>query len=979
MTRERLRAALLAFARAEAAPATGLRPLLRGPEVGAAAAEALGALRAEGAGRAATRLAAALAACGVIPAGDVSGVAGGPAEGPAEGPRRGSDAQGGQAGDQAGRSGAPERDAGDAEVALAEADALSARGMQDAAAALLSAALARHPEHGEMRRQLAMLEAWRGRGGAAIALLRAAPKPEAADLRALELLARQLVAGGESEAALAALRHALAMDPSAARAAALLETGLKLAGKAGAEGLSWLLEAAELAGEALGAEAFRALLEACEAAEDWRGAARLGRVAAALPPGAWTALVGAAEAGGAETAGERLTAAGFAGASEAETASVRLSRAERARAAQAGGAVARGVRLTTAGLARAAAGRDLSARLAFALAALAAPEDPAARLNAGFAALGADDAREAMAHFAAVRASGADVMARVAWPRIGGRPWPQAKLPAGMFDAVLPAGAAWPEIALVTPSLNQGAFIEETILSVAHQGYPRLRHLVVDGESTDDTPAILARHRARFAEVIVGRDSGQTEALNKGFARAGGDILGWLNADDLLAPGALHMVALEWLKSGADLLQGHCLAFRGQALQRAHVPAARPEEFTPAALADIFGRWLPGDFFYQPEVFFTRALLERVGPLNEALRYTMDYEFWLRCAAAGARPARIEAPLALFRLHAAQKTADRRATLLEQARVRDGFAPPGPSAERAAMLRGKVAAALARRPLRLAVQMPGALLTAALARDVAAALAPAEVLLAGLTAPLPEADLVLRILLPGDGGARPRGAAPLVCWAWGDLRDPDAARGAAAAADVVVPAHAAAAPVLRGDALLAEAVPPCLLRWPVPALEDAPRLGGIAERYLRHRLAEGRTELVARWIAEGVAGLSLVSPGEAVPVTPEAALARRLRHKAALVLPVGGEVPQALFEALAAGQVPVLPAGCDVSAVFDAGEEAALPIVRLDADVRGAIASAEAAFDAGGPEGARRRQRAVVEAHGLEARLRRVLAALGAA
>src|SRR5690606_17858667 len=107
----------------------------------------------------------------------------------------------------------------------------------------------------------------------------------------------------------------------------------------------------------------------------------------------------------------------------------------------------------------------------------------------------------------------------------------------------LPDGRAWPRITLVTPSYNQGRFIEATLRSVVRQGYPNLEWLVYDAVSHDESVRHIQRYAAWMTAWTSEPDRGQSHALNKGFARATGDILGWLNSDDLLLPGALARVA----------------------------------------------------------------------------------------------------------------------------------------------------------------------------------------------------------------------------------------------------------------------------------------------------------------------------------------------------------------------------------------------------------------------------------------------------
>ncbi|RYD47773.1 MAG: glycosyltransferase, partial [Verrucomicrobiaceae bacterium] len=132
------------------------------------------------------------------------------------------------------------------------------------------------------------------------------------------------------------------------------------------------------------------------------------------------------------------------------------------------------------------------------------------------------------------------------WPLVKLQPWPA--LPVDVRGFSLPEGVtAWPRITVITPSYNQGCFIEETLQSVLNQGYPNLQYIVVDGNSTDETREVLERYRDRLDHLIIESDNGQTEAINKGLRLADGELVAWLNSDDMYAPGTLHIAALKWL------------------------------------------------------------------------------------------------------------------------------------------------------------------------------------------------------------------------------------------------------------------------------------------------------------------------------------------------------------------------------------------------------------------------------------------------
>ena len=226
----------------------------------------------------------------------------------------------------------------------------------------------------------------------------------------------------------------------------------------------------------------------------------------------------------------------------------------------------------------------------------------------------------------------------------------------------MPSGRDWPRISIVTVTLNQAAFLEETLRSVLMQGYPNLEYIVLDGQSTDGTPDILKRYAQNFAFCRSEKDDGQTDALNKGFARATGDILAWLNSDDRYLPETLIRVALAFDTYDTDIVVGGCELMRDRdasAHQTHHCcfDIGTVDRLPFQRLLDVDGAWLKGDFFWQPEVFWRRSVWERVGAcLAKDLYYCMDYDLWVRMARANATIVHIPDNLAVFRFHDGQKT-----------------------------------------------------------------------------------------------------------------------------------------------------------------------------------------------------------------------------------------------------------------------------------------------------------------------------------
>ncbi|MEI6986979.1 MAG: glycosyltransferase family 2 protein, partial [Rhodospirillaceae bacterium] len=225
------------------------------------------------------------------------------------------------------------------------------------------------------------------------------------------------------------------------------------------------------------------------------------------------------------------------------------------------------------------------------------------------------------------------------------------------------AARHWPKISVVMVSYNQGEFLEEGMLSVLNQGYPNLEILVVDALSTDGSVDILERYRDRLDLLIIEKDHGQSDGLNKGFRRATGQILTWVNSDDLLEPGALFRVAQAFTEyKEVDMVIGGCRQIgttRATVLNNHHcrLPIGRPTSLPLDKLLDIYNYWLKGAFFYQPEVFFSRDLWVRSGAaLRLDLNYVLDYDLWVRMAAAKAQCVHIPEFLACSRTHENQKT-----------------------------------------------------------------------------------------------------------------------------------------------------------------------------------------------------------------------------------------------------------------------------------------------------------------------------------
>lgn len=206
-----------------------------------------------------------------------------------------------------------------------------------------------------------------------------------------------------------------------------------------------------------------------------------------------------------------------------------------------------------------------------------------------------------------------------------------------------------PLVSIVTPSLNQARYLEETILSVLDQDYPHLEYLVVDGGSTDGSGEIIRRHADRLAWWTSEPDTGQAAALNKGFERARGEILGWVSSDDTLLPGAVTRVVEELERdSEAALVYGEAL------FVDANGHELFPIEPRPFDLAAMVGGCQ--NHVVQPGSLFRRAGLELAGPFAEDAHYLFDFEFVLRLALAGGKVKPIPDRLATYRVHSESKS-----------------------------------------------------------------------------------------------------------------------------------------------------------------------------------------------------------------------------------------------------------------------------------------------------------------------------------
>jgi glycosyltransferase involved in cell wall biosynthesis len=206
----------------------------------------------------------------------------------------------------------------------------------------------------------------------------------------------------------------------------------------------------------------------------------------------------------------------------------------------------------------------------------------------------------------------------------------------------------WPRITIVTPSYNQGKYIERTILSVINQNYPNLEYFIIDGGSTDNTIDIIKKYEDKIDWWVSEKDRGQADALNKGFKRATGDFLTWINSDDILLPGVLKTVAkfvlenpkVKWIAGNVIWIDEEDRIIHCSRLPKYNLFLAK------------IGFLVVGG----PSTFFHRSLYQNVEGLRIELSYNMDTDLWWQFESKGEHYYRIPEYFMAFRFHEGSKT-----------------------------------------------------------------------------------------------------------------------------------------------------------------------------------------------------------------------------------------------------------------------------------------------------------------------------------
>lgn len=208
----------------------------------------------------------------------------------------------------------------------------------------------------------------------------------------------------------------------------------------------------------------------------------------------------------------------------------------------------------------------------------------------------------------------------------------------------------WPKISIVTPSYNQGKFIEQTILSVINQNYPNLEYIIIDGGSTDETVSIIKKYEQHITYWVSEKDNGQSHAINKGLQKCTGDIFNWLNSDDWYEPDALFKIAIEFMNDETlEFVSG----FENHIYENGDKVL-----YGGTFLNDTLEESIELCQVAQPSTFFKLNSIKKIGGVSNNLHYIMDGDMWLKLLLlyGQKRFKKIDDVLVNFRFHSNSKT-----------------------------------------------------------------------------------------------------------------------------------------------------------------------------------------------------------------------------------------------------------------------------------------------------------------------------------
>lgn len=208
----------------------------------------------------------------------------------------------------------------------------------------------------------------------------------------------------------------------------------------------------------------------------------------------------------------------------------------------------------------------------------------------------------------------------------------------------------YPKISIVTPSYNQAQFLEETILSVLGQKYPNLEYLIYDAASTDDSVAIIKKYETELSFWVSEKDNGQADAINKGFKKSTGEILMWLNSDDILMPNVLNFIAAKYLEKDDGIYFGNCIHFKEHSNGVLHASGSQvPLSFNAIALE-------LADTIIQPSSFWSRKVWEKNGALADNFHFGFDWEWFLRAKKNNIPFYSLKKTISMYRIHENHKS-----------------------------------------------------------------------------------------------------------------------------------------------------------------------------------------------------------------------------------------------------------------------------------------------------------------------------------